>query len=156
MDRGRPRSVDHLWTDHCAVLDIFTLPRPRPQPDPNGPLAKYIDDFGAARSVSVTAKWADGRETEATIRLVTTTPNFGGRRYWYLCSCGRRVAKLYALISDRRFLCRKCRGAKYFSSYRKTHIDRLCHLIGRQNRLSEGQQRRQWSRLLRFSPDALR
>jgi len=39
----------------------------------------------------------DGRQhVEQVVRLVSTIPNFGGRRWWMICPySGRRVAKLY-------------------------------------------------------------
>jgi hypothetical protein len=44
-------------------------------------------------------------------RIVTTVPNYGGRRYWFLCPhCGRRVRYLY---SGRLFLCRTCHNLTY-------------------------------------------
>jgi hypothetical protein len=157
MNRGRPRSGKRLWTDDCAILDVFTLSRPRPQPDPSNPFECFLPEAGSANNVTVTAKWADRRETETNVKLVTTKPHFGGVRYWYECpACGHGVAKLYAVDSDRRFLCRRCRGACYFSQYRKGSRDRLCHLIGNEDRLSAAQRKRQWNRLLSLSPDALR
>lgn len=46
-----------------------------------------------------------------TVPIVTTTPHYGGVRYWWLCPrCGRRVAHLYG---GRLFLCRVCQRLTY-------------------------------------------
>ena len=43
--------------------------------------------------------------------VVTTVPNYGGLRYWFLCPrCNRRIRYLYC---DRLFLCRSCHGLTY-------------------------------------------
>lgn len=41
-------------------------------------------------------------------------PTTGGRRPWFRCPCGRRVAKLY-VGADHRFACRRCLGLTYAS-----------------------------------------
>jgi hypothetical protein len=35
--------------------------------------------------------------SKQTFRLVSTSPKYGGRRWWFRCWCGRRCAKLYVL-----------------------------------------------------------
>ncbi|MFN8493989.1 MAG: hypothetical protein U0350_40700 [Caldilineaceae bacterium] len=48
------------------------------------------------------------------VSVVTTKPNYGGVRYWWLCpQCGRRVRILYG---GKRFLCRKCHRLTYATS----------------------------------------
>lgn len=43
--------------------------------------------------------------------IVTTVPNYGGLRYWFLCPrCEQRVRYLYC---QRLFLCRSCHGLTY-------------------------------------------
>jgi hypothetical protein len=45
------------------------------------------------------------------VRWTTTTPHYGGRRYWWLCpACSRRCAHLYG---GHPFLCRECHGLTY-------------------------------------------
>ena len=45
------------------------------------------------------------------VNVATTTPHYGGVRYWWLCPrCGRRVADLYG---GKLFLCRLCHGLTY-------------------------------------------
>ena len=51
------------------------------------------------------------RTTWGGFALTTTTPRFGGLRYWFLCPrCGRRVGKLYHL---ERWACRRCHDLAY-------------------------------------------
>lgn len=56
--------------------------------------------------------------------LVTTSPHFGGKRYWVLCSCGRRTANLYVAPHSRYFRCRRCTHAVY-QSQREKKVDRM-------------------------------
>ena len=45
------------------------------------------------------------------VNVTTTTPHYGGVRYWWLCPrCARRVADLYG---GKLFLCRECHGLTY-------------------------------------------
>ncbi len=45
------------------------------------------------------------------VHVATTTPHYGGVRYWWLCPrCARRVADLYG---GKLFLCRQCHGLTY-------------------------------------------
>ena len=53
------------------------------------------------------------RTTWGGFALTTTTPRFGGLRYWLLCPrCGRRVGKLYLVD---RWACRRCHNLSYQS-----------------------------------------
>ncbi len=61
-------------------------------------------------------------EQDYPVRVVYTTPPFGGRRWWWLCPllyqgqpCGRRVAKLYLPGGDVYFGCRHCHSLTYES-----------------------------------------
>lgn len=65
-----------------------------------------------------------GKKTELDykVKLVTTSCNFGGVRYWFICplvvdgrSCGRRVGKLYLPESSKYFGCRHCYDLTYES-----------------------------------------
>jgi hypothetical protein len=47
-------------------------------------------------------------EVAQDIYLEWTPCNYGGRRPWFTCWCGRRVAILYC--AGKHFLCRKCYG----------------------------------------------
>ena len=109
---GRPT------TDDGITLDIRHLTRAGLVPDcpqsgtlqwtwpQNGQPACHIaydvalgKDAGTLRLASITRFDSFGRAGRVgtqTIHLVTTTPPYGGRRWWFLCpSTGRRVMKLH-------------------------------------------------------------
>ena len=51
-------------------------------------------------------------------RLDTTTPQFGGKRYWFICplrGCGRKVNALYLSPNASYFGCRHCHRLTYKS-----------------------------------------
>jgi hypothetical protein len=56
------------------------------------------------------------------ISLTTTSLNYGGKRWWFICplkGCGKRVGKLY--LSGRYFGCRKCLNLSYESQNEAPH-----------------------------------
>ena len=55
-------------------------------------------------------KWRDVRQR---VSLAWTSCAFGGRRPWFTCGCGRRVAILY--VVGELFECRHCCGLAYAS-----------------------------------------
>lgn len=82
-----------------------------------------------------------GGEVEQDIYLGWTPCNYGGRRPWFTCWCGRRVAILY--WGERHFLCRKCYGLIHASvnegkrdrAYRK--MVKIRRLLGYGGNLTE-------------------
>ena len=46
-------------------------------------------------------------------RLDVTSPHFGGTRWWFVCMCGRRCAKLYLPPGGQSFRCRVCLHLTY-------------------------------------------
>jgi hypothetical protein len=74
-------------------------------------------------------------EYDYNIRLTTTSCNFGGVRYWFVCpsvknsvQCSRRVGVIY--IDRKYFACRCCHRLTY-SSQHKYSSRRLSRLIER-------------------------
>jgi len=71
-------------------------------------------------------------ELDYKVELVTTSCNYGGVRYWFICplvvngrACRRRVIKLYLPPGGKYFGCRHCYNLTY-QSYRESHkFDRL-------------------------------
>ena len=59
----------------------------------------------------------DGVPMQQYIQLVETTPNYGGVRWWFLCSrCERRVSRLHVPTRGLfHFLCRHCHYLTYES-----------------------------------------
>ena len=65
---------------------------------------------------------ADGEPQDYQITLDTTRPNYGGRRWWFLCPArGDRVAKLYLPPGGRIFACRMAYGLAYRSQRERAH-----------------------------------
>ena len=69
-------------------------------------------------------------EMDYKVELVTTSCNFGGVRYWFICplvmngrACRRRVAKLYLPPGGKYFGCRCCYNLTYQSC--KEHDKRV-------------------------------
>lgn len=70
--------------------------------------------------------WTSTQKQESAdyrVRLVTTRPQFGGLRWWFICPrvvngrpCGRRVGKLYLPPEARHFGCRHCHKLTYRSA----------------------------------------
>jgi hypothetical protein len=57
-----------------------------------------------------------GEDIDTWIWLTTTTPRFGGRRWWFRCpETNRRVAKLYLPPDETRFASRQAYGLSYRS-----------------------------------------
>jgi hypothetical protein len=69
------------------------------------------EDVGFLHLASITRFGAHGRPVRMegqTIQLITTTPPYGGRRWWLLCpSIGRRVMKLHLPYGARVFASRQ-------------------------------------------------
>ena len=56
----------------------------------------------------------NGERVDCVVRLVTTRPNYGGRRWWFLCPLvRRRVAKLYLPPGGGLFGSREAHGLTY-------------------------------------------
>ena len=53
---------------------------------------------------------------ECLMRIATTLPYLGGRRFWFLCGCGRRVGKVYLPSEQQIFACRICHNLTYKSA----------------------------------------
>jgi hypothetical protein len=54
--------------------------------------------------------------TSTRLRAVSSPCRFGGVRWWIVCSCGRRVLKVYRPPGGLRFACRTCHGLTYTSA----------------------------------------
>lgn len=75
--------------------------------------------------------------------LTKTRCNYGGERYWFICSvrkngvyCGKRVAKLYIGAGSHYFACRGCYGLTYASriqgySYNLRNLEEYKKMIKR-------------------------
>lgn len=64
----------------------------------------------------------ESEDLDYVVNLQTTSCNYGGARYWFLCpivGCGRRVAVLY--LGGKYFACRHCYRLAYRSQRESNH-----------------------------------
>ena len=70
-----------------------------------------------------------GEYVNHRLDLVSTCPNYGGRRWWFVCpglvsgACRRRVRKLYLAPGEKYFACRRCCDLRY-ASQREDYVHR--------------------------------
>ena len=86
-------------------------------------MCRYVVDTLDLDEPSLCLFYTLTRNAEAvsySVRLATTTPNYGGIRWWFLCPlapnrspCYRRVAKLYVPPGGKYFGCRTCHDLTY-------------------------------------------
>ncbi len=64
----------------------------------------------------------NGEPRDYRVRLETTRPNYGGRRWWFRCpATGRRVAKLHSPSGGDIFASRRAYGLAYRSQREQSH-----------------------------------
>lgn len=64
------------------------------------------------------------------IPIVSTYPNYGGRRLWLLCpTCKRRCAKLYRPYGQVAYACRECSNLTYASTRQETQAEERARLF---------------------------
>jgi hypothetical protein len=110
MATGRPCSSKRLWVEHCDVMSVSNL------------RARGFTSFqyGGKRWMPLSITWPDGVRGDLHVELTTTTPYYGGLRYWFVCpSCHRRSGMLYS-TGLRVYACRRCHGLVYECQYRKS------------------------------------
>lgn len=86
-------------------------------------------DGGLGAEASFTVKVGD---TVSRFRAVSSPCRFGGVRWWIVCTCGRRVLKVYRPPGELRFACRTCHELTYTSSQEAHRFEGLFR------RLAEG------------------
>ncbi len=102
---------------------------------------EWTDRGGYVASISYVAERAayglqvrlvyryNGEPVDDAIRVTTTQPNYGGRRFWWLCPrCFRRVGVLFAPGS--RWRCRTCHRITYTSSNESHSLDAMARMLG--------------------------
>jgi len=137
---GRPRSYSRKDTvEDCLVLDMSlfvcnrlvragfskmgTLSWSNPATGEKVSSCGYAVDTLGASSLRLFYTFArTGEAVKYSVPLATTTPNYGGTRWWFLCPlasnrnlCNRRVAKLYLPPGGKYYGCRTCYDLTYTS-----------------------------------------
>ncbi|MBY0405892.1 MAG: hypothetical protein K2X66_18460 [Cyanobacteria bacterium] len=89
--------------------------------------------------------------------LQTTSPNFGGVRWWMTCPlmkgnkpCRKRVEKLYRPFGKLFFGCRTCYKLTYQSCQESHKYDRVLQHMAMMRRISVGQLKRELKELREF------
>jgi hypothetical protein len=70
------------------------------------------------------------------VKLSSTKCNFGGKRYWFICSyCRARVGALYRPIGDSEYACRFCKKLSYeLTIFRRTREENLFRIVHQLNK----------------------
>ena len=68
------------------------------------------DDLKKYKKISITASNDYG---SYNLSLTHSPCNYGGARFWFLCSCGKRCTKLY--LKRGAYACRQCQQLNYMS-----------------------------------------
>ena len=118
-------------TEECRVLDVNGLARDGALRVGAMGLLSWTNLFTGERTASVgfsvrgiddkrvlrfSYRWNDSEDVFVRIRLQTTRPNFGGRRWWFTCPsiCKRRVRKLYLPPGRAEYGCRNCHDLTHY------------------------------------------
>ena len=129
---GWRRARTHV-VDDCLVLSIADLVREKiivpgavvrgelawsragQQPDAQ---ANYEADLLTDKHAGIQLRYRiDDRSESTRVWLRYTEPQYGGRRWWFVCPLtGDRVAKLYLPPGQNRFASRRAYGLSYSSS----------------------------------------
>lgn len=87
----------------------------------------YDSDAEDRANASITFEYStpwSGLTQHSTVNLTTTTPTFGGQRWWFECPVSsRRVRRLHATRSEPRLACRQVQNLVYPSTW-EGEIDR--------------------------------
>jgi hypothetical protein len=132
---GRHRWTSRLTVEECPLFlcakafhkaEFFTLPSGTTAtlswPDSSGRLGKLhcYFDHGGTTGLAIYVRPQLIRfgvaVDEQTIPVTTVRPHLGGKRYWFLCACGKRTGKLYLLPGYKTFRCRTCCNLTYESA----------------------------------------
>lgn len=100
-----------------------------------------IADEDGIRVLRLGFRWRDEEDVTLPIRLQPTTPNYGGRRWWFTwplavdgVACARRARNLYPPPVQRHFGCRHCFQLTSRSSQQAHKVERtartLANLLG--------------------------
>jgi hypothetical protein len=75
-------------------------------------------------SVTLLCTPGDAQSWRERFLIEATKPNYGGLRYWFVCSsCRRRTQKLFRPGDEESFACRRCYDLVY-GSQRERYFDR--------------------------------
>ena len=130
---ARPRTTTRLCVEDCLRLWIMRLPKGsgvvswRKGEAPVGSLEYERRESSVRIRTQVISFRPYVRSIDAhCIPLYETTqPDNHAVQQWFLCACGRRVAKLYLPPNEREFRCRSCYRLTYRSAQTHSESDHL-------------------------------
>ena len=148
-------------TDECQTLDIFkkggadfnfkasgmfTLTwRSVNTGEKTGAISYWIHQNDSIPELKLTYTFKKTQEIEYPVKLAVTNPNYGGKRYWFICPlrdkygpCGKRVAKLYRPNGSAYFGCRHCYNLTYQSCQDSHKFDHIYQKLAYENNCSIG------------------
>lgn len=122
MSKGSVENYSFISIKQLNLKSLFSA----------GHLKKY-------KNISITASNDYG---SFNLSLTHSPCNYGGVRFWFLCSCGKRCTKLY--FRCRTYACRQCQQLNYMSQqWNKSDIP-LLRVRRLRNRLQWSQDVRDW------------
>jgi hypothetical protein len=151
---GRPRWTDRLTVEECRWIDVEAMRRDGVLlstmgtrwwvvwKDPEGKTEatlgySVVANPGGGISLRIDGMPMHGSEGIGftyVIKIATSRPRFGGRRYWFRCpmvrngtDCGRLVGRLYLPPGQEIFACRICHNLTYWSA--QTHDKRVDRMM---------------------------
>ena len=101
-DAGIACSVDWSWGGRTPGRVVWTVDRGK----------RFLSLECAYETVR-----ADRMQCHDRFELSFTRPGFGGRRWWIVCNCGRRVTVLVRPTDSPHFRCRRCHRLNYESQH---------------------------------------
>ena len=118
LRRSKSHSGALSWTVRAGTFSLFWFVSPSVEPCLPTLTLQYQTKLESVRS---------------TFDLCTTPVNFGGHRWWTVCTCGRRVGTLHlpARGDSTQFACRTCHNLTYQSVQETRREERTLRMLRR-------------------------
>ena len=117
--------MSKLILENCEQINISTIVRKLKEEIFQQKPVISIGEFELLLDKKLAEVSALSLKNKSPLRIIIThtVPNYGGKRYWFICpGCKRRVGVLYIIEYDDIFKCRDCYNLIYQSS--ATHDNR--------------------------------
>ena len=137
---GRYSWTSRHTVEQCQVLDSTLCMRYAPGhpvcimtigTEPKYSIGYYRLSDADVHTMHLLYCLGSGPTLDHPVPMQTTTPYFGGRRWWFTCpSCRRRAKKLYLPPGSWYFRCRTCHNLTYEACRESHTFDSLYKSIG--------------------------
>lgn len=104
---------------------------------------KILSNFYGENSyIELNYTYKDNEHLNYRVQIISTTPNYGGKRYWFVCpQCGKKVAFIYC---KKYFWCRHCHNLCY-KTQQVGFADRMAIKSQKyKNRVMKNNNKKQW------------